>query len=102
MPCRDDIGKMPIPPLGKRYSRLTSKDLAPSRPGGMSRKQAMWYRLGNQLFNRGRTVGKFDSKDAVGPVQHSMHANFTARRAGQKPGGGRRMAEAIVDRLLGR
>jgi len=98
---RDDIGSLPIPSIGKRYARMTSADLAPSSPGGMSKKQSMWYKLGNQLFNKGRTVGKFDSKDAVGTVQHSMHG-ASVHTPSMPEGGRRKMAEAIVDRLLSR
>jgi len=55
---------------------------------GLKNKQAMWYKMGNQLTNKGRNPREgFKSKDAVGPVKHSF-ANQTA--------------ESIVDRLLAR
>lgn len=78
---RDDISKMPIPRVGKAYSRLKGMN-------GLKRKQAMWYKLGNQLFNKGRRPGEgFKSKDAVGKVKHSF-ANQTA--------------ESVVNQLLSR
>jgi hypothetical protein len=79
---RDDIDKLPIPQVGKRYSRLKGMS-------GLKHKQAMWYKLGDQIFNRGRKPGSgFKSVDAVGQVQHSFHK---ARRA---------RAESIVNALL--
>ena len=63
---RDDISKMPIPAVGKRYARLHGM-------AGLRAKQKMWYKLGNELANKDRRPGEgFKSKDAVGKVQHSF------------------------------
>ena len=76
--------------------------LKPYKPGGMSRKQWTWYKVNNELVNKGRSVsGGFQSSDAVGAVQHSMHGS-SVHVPSMPKGGRRKMAEAIVDQLLSR
>lgn len=62
---RDDIKSLPIPRQSKQLARL--RGLA-----GMRRKQALSYVVSNLLYNRGRRVGNFDSRDAFGPVPHAF------------------------------
>jgi len=77
---RDDIQKMPISQTGKQYARLKGMS-------GLKKKQKLWYKLGDETFNKGRRSGSgFKSLDAVGPVKHSFA----------------HQAESIVSQLLAR